>query len=103
MNTRTPRIALITGGSRGLGRNTAESLSRKGIDSVITYNARADEARKVVTAIQAEGRQAVALQLDTGAVGMFVRLSAWTVDLICFGDVALREGISLLLRTLNRR
>jgi len=71
MNTRTPRIALITGGSRGLGRNTAESLSRKGIDSVITYNARADEARKVVTAIQAEGRQAVALQLDTGAVGTF--------------------------------
>ena len=75
MNTRTPRIALITGGSRGLGRNTAESLSRKGIDSVITYNARADEARKVVTAIQAEGRQAVALQLDTGAVGTFVRFA----------------------------
>jgi NAD(P)-dependent dehydrogenase (short-subunit alcohol dehydrogenase family) len=72
MNTRTPQIALITGGSRGLGRNTAESLSRKGIDSVITYNSRADEARKVVTAIQAEGRQAVALQLDTGAVGTFI-------------------------------
>src|SRR6202167_3821877 len=71
MNTQTPKIALITGGSRGLGRNTAESLSRKGIDSVITYNSRADEARKVVTAIQAEGRQAVALQLDTGAVGTF--------------------------------
>jgi NAD(P)-dependent dehydrogenase (short-subunit alcohol dehydrogenase family) len=72
MNTQTPKIALITGGSRGLGRNTAESLARKGIDSVISYNSRADEARKVVTAIQAEGRQAVALQLDTGAVGMGV-------------------------------
>jgi NAD(P)-dependent dehydrogenase (short-subunit alcohol dehydrogenase family) len=71
MNTQTPKIALITGGSRGLGRNTAESLSRKGIDSVITYNSRAVEARKVVTAIQAAGRQAVALQLDTGAVGTF--------------------------------
>ena len=72
MNRQTPKIALITGGSRGLGRNTAESLSRKSIDSVITYNSRADEARKVVTAIQAEGRQAVALQLDTGAVGTFI-------------------------------
>jgi NAD(P)-dependent dehydrogenase (short-subunit alcohol dehydrogenase family) len=59
LNTQTPKIALITGGSRGLGRNTAESLSRKGIDSLITYNSRADEARKVVTAIQAEGRQAL--------------------------------------------
>ena len=71
MNTQTPKIALITGGSRGLGRNTAESAARKGIDSVFTYNSRADEARKVVAAIQAEGRQAVALQLDTGAVGTF--------------------------------
>jgi NAD(P)-dependent dehydrogenase (short-subunit alcohol dehydrogenase family) len=71
MNTQTPKIALITGGSRGLGRNTAESVARKGIDSVVTYNSRADEARKVVAAIQAEGRQAVALQLDTGAVGTF--------------------------------
>jgi len=65
------KIALITGGSRGLGRNTAESLARKGVDSVITYNSRADEARKVVAAIEAEGRKAVALQLDTGDVKTF--------------------------------
>jgi NAD(P)-dependent dehydrogenase (short-subunit alcohol dehydrogenase family) len=54
MNTQTPKIALITGGSRGLGRNTAESAARKRIDSVFTYNSRADEARKVVAAIQAK-------------------------------------------------
>ena len=65
------KIALITGGSRGLGRNTAESLARKGVDSVITYNSRADEAKKVVAAIEAEGRKAVALQLDTGDVNSF--------------------------------
>jgi NAD(P)-dependent dehydrogenase (short-subunit alcohol dehydrogenase family) len=65
------KIAIITGGSRGLGRNTAESLARKGVDSVITYNARADEAHKVVAAIEAQGRKAVALQLDTGAVETF--------------------------------
>jgi NAD(P)-dependent dehydrogenase (short-subunit alcohol dehydrogenase family) len=71
MTNETQKIALITGGSRGLGRNTAESLARKGVDVVITYNARADEARKVVAAIEAEGRKAAALQLDTGAVETF--------------------------------
>src|SRR5580693_4721371 len=71
MNTQTPKIALITGGSRGLGRATAESLARKGVDSVITYNSRADEARKVVAAIEAQGRKAIALQLDTGETGTF--------------------------------
>jgi NAD(P)-dependent dehydrogenase (short-subunit alcohol dehydrogenase family) len=71
MNTQTQNIALITGGSRGLGRNTAESLAHKGVDAVITYHSRADEARTVVAAIEAEGRKAVALQLDTAAVGMF--------------------------------
>jgi NAD(P)-dependent dehydrogenase (short-subunit alcohol dehydrogenase family) len=71
MNTQTSRLALITGGSRGLGRNTAESLARKGVDSVITYHSRADEARVVVATIQAQGRKAVALQLDTAATHTF--------------------------------
>ena len=71
MADQTSKIALITGGSRGLGRNTAESLARKGVDSVITYNSRADEARKVVAAIQAQGRKATALQLDAGDTATF--------------------------------
>ena len=75
MNTRTQKVALITGGSRGLGRNTAESLARKGVDAVITYHSRADEARTVVAAIEAQGRKAVALQLDSAAVGTFDRFA----------------------------
>ena len=71
MTNQTPKIALITGGSRGLGRNTAESLARKGVDVVVTYNSRADEARKVVAAIRALGRKAAALQLDTASVKTF--------------------------------
>jgi NAD(P)-dependent dehydrogenase (short-subunit alcohol dehydrogenase family) len=71
MDTQTQKIALITGGSRGLGRNTAESLARKGVDSVITYHSRADEAQAVVARLQAEGRKAAALQLDTGATKTF--------------------------------
>jgi short chain dehydrogenase len=71
MNAPTQKIALITGGSRGLGRNTAESLARKGVHAVITYHSRADDARKVVAAIQTEGCKAVAMQLDTAATETF--------------------------------
>jgi len=64
-------IALITGGSRGLGRNTALSLARKGVDVVLTYRSRADEAQATVAEIEAAGGCAAALQLDTGAVSAF--------------------------------
>ena len=71
MNTQTQKIVLITGGSRGLGRNTAESLARNGVDVVITYRSRADDARTVVAGIQAQGRKAAAMQLDAAATKTF--------------------------------
>lgn len=59
-------ITLITGASRGLGRNTALSIARNGGDVIITYHSRAEEADAVVAEIAALGRKAVALQLDVG-------------------------------------
>ncbi|CAO3425856.1 SDR family NAD(P)-dependent oxidoreductase [Azospirillum doebereinerae] len=64
-------IALVTGSSRGLGRNTALAVARRGGDVIVTYRSRADEAEAVVSGIQAMGRKAVALQLDTGDVAGF--------------------------------
>jgi len=58
------KIALITGGSRGLGKDMAYSLSKKGIDVIVTYLANKEEADLVVEDIMAQGRKAVALQLD---------------------------------------
>ena len=58
------KIALITGGSRGLGKSMALQLADKGCDIVFTYCTRKDEAEKVVRDIAAKGRKAVALQLD---------------------------------------
>ena len=65
------RIALITGGNRGIGRSAAIHLAKDGVDSVITYRSHADEAAEVVAEIEALGRQAAALQLDTGDSATF--------------------------------
>ncbi len=58
------KIVLITGASRGLGRNMALHLADKGRDLILTYRSRQEEAQAVVEAIKAKGRNAVALQLD---------------------------------------
>jgi len=60
------KIALITGGSRGLGRNAALKLAARGVDIVLTYRSQAAEAQNVVAEIESLGAKAVALQLDTG-------------------------------------
>ncbi len=65
------KIALITGGNRGLGRNTALSLARKAVSSVITYRSHRTEADQVCAEIEAEGGHAIALQLDTSKVETF--------------------------------
>ena len=68
MNT---KIAIVTGGSRGLGRNTALKLADKGVDVILTYRSQQTEAAAVVAEIEKRGRRAVALQLDVGQVGQF--------------------------------
>src|SRR6201996_4332790 len=66
-----PGISIVTGGSRGLGRNTALSIARHGGDVILTYRAAADEARTAVAEIEAMGRQAVALKLDVADISAF--------------------------------
>ncbi|MFD1143512.1 SDR family NAD(P)-dependent oxidoreductase [Larkinella insperata] len=65
------KIALVTGGSRGLGKNMALSLAQKGIDVILTYNSQKDEATAVVNEIEQIGQKAAFLQLNTGDVGSF--------------------------------
>ena len=77
------RIALITGGNRGIGRSTALALAADGVDSVITYRSHAEEAEAVVAELGALGRQAAALQLDVGdtaAVADFATAFAATLQ-----------------------
>ena len=70
MNTGN-KIALVTGGSRGLGRNMAIALAKKGFDVVLTYNSNKEEAAKVVAEIESLGQKAAAFQLDAGNIKSF--------------------------------
>lgn len=65
------KIALVTGASRGLGKNTALTLARKGVDVIVTYHNSDEEAKSVVSAIADIGARAVALQLDTSNTKTF--------------------------------
>ncbi|HWB64947.1 MAG TPA: SDR family oxidoreductase [Chitinophagales bacterium] len=64
----TGKIALITGGSRGLGRNMAQHLAKEGHDVVVTYNASKEEAETLVKEIESNGVKAAALKLDVGDI-----------------------------------
>ena len=66
--TPTNKTALITGGSRGLGRNMAQHLAAQGHDIIITYNSNKADADAVVAGIEANGGKAVALKLDVGDI-----------------------------------
>ncbi len=65
------KIALITGGSRGLGRATALQLADHGADVILTYRSGKDEAEAVAEEIRGKGRKAATLFLDTGISSSF--------------------------------
>lgn len=73
------KIALVTGGSRGLGKNMAIAIAKKGLDVVLTYNSKKEEAEAVVAEIEALGQKAAALQLNvadaTGFEAFFVEVA----------------------------
>jgi NAD(P)-dependent dehydrogenase (short-subunit alcohol dehydrogenase family) len=71
MSTPTNKIALITGGSRGLGKDMALRVAEKGLNVIITYNSNAEEAANVVALIKENGTKATAIQLNTGDIKSF--------------------------------
>ena len=66
------KLVLITGGSRGLGKNMALKVAEKGLDVILTYHQNKEEAHQVVSAIKDKGQRAVALQLDTSNIANFL-------------------------------
>ncbi|MEP5831081.1 MAG: SDR family oxidoreductase [Maribacter dokdonensis] len=65
------KIALVTGGSRGIGKNIALKIAEKGLDIILTYHSKKDAAEAVVKEIEKLGQKAVAFQLDTSDTSNF--------------------------------
>ena len=65
------KIAIVTGGSRGLGRNTVLNLAQRGVRSIFTYNSNRAEADSLVSEVSETGAKAIALQLDAGKITTF--------------------------------
>ncbi len=64
-------IALVTGGSRGIGKNVVQSVAGRGADVIFTYQSSKADAYALVAEVEGTGRRAAALQLDAGDAGTF--------------------------------
>ncbi len=62
----TNKTAIITGASRGIGRNVAVNLARRGIDVIFTYRTNHEQAERLIGECAALGRKAAGFKLDTG-------------------------------------
>lgn len=69
--TNNTKIALVTGASRGLGKNTALALAKQGVDVIVTYRSSKAEASRVVSEIAEMGGKSAALQLDASSTKPF--------------------------------
>lgn len=89
------KIALVTGGSRGLGKNTVLALAKQGVDVIFTYHSQQQEADSVVAEAIALGVQAASLQLDVGQAASFAGFAERLQQLL--GEQWQRERFDFLV------
>jgi NAD(P)-dependent dehydrogenase (short-subunit alcohol dehydrogenase family) len=82
MSDGNDKTAIITGASRGLGRNTAMNLARRGVDVLFTYNSNLREAQRLIREVEAAGKKAAAFQLDAGNISLFDGFAGQVRDML---------------------
>jgi NAD(P)-dependent dehydrogenase (short-subunit alcohol dehydrogenase family) len=80
------KTAVITGASRGLGRNTAVNLARRGVDILFSYNSNLADAQSLIREVEAAGRKAAAFQLDAGNISLFDGFAGQVRDMLRVWD-----------------
>ncbi|MBD2102577.1 glucose 1-dehydrogenase [Leptolyngbya sp. FACHB-261] len=80
MSALTGKVAIVTGSSRGIGRAIAERLGKDGANVVVTYVGNRDKAEEVVSAIQATGAEAIAIQADMRSLTDIGKLFQQTLE-----------------------
>lgn len=88
------KIAIVTGGSRGIGRAIAKRLAQDGASVVVNYAKSAEGAKQVVCAIEAEGGKALAIQADLSQVADIRRLFQKTLDNFGQLDILVNNAVS---------
>ena len=101
------KIALITGGNRNIGRETALSLAAKGADVIITFRERHESAAQTVKDLQAAGVRAAAIQVNlTGTAGLPAFVAAVKAQLAAWGresfDILVNNAGTLRIATFDR-
>lgn len=104
--TLSGKIALVTGGSRGIGKETALELGKKGADVVVTYRAQAEAAAETVAELEALGVRAAALQVDlNGTAGLDDLVAAFEAQLSAWGrsdfDILVNNAGALRIGTFD--
>jgi 3-oxoacyl-[acyl-carrier protein] reductase len=105
MTTQSPKVAIITGSSRGIGASIAKRLAANGITVIVNYAGRAAEADQVVTDITAQGGKAVAIQADVSVpaqvAALFDQATALFggVDILVNNAGIIQPGLTLLADT----
>jgi 3-oxoacyl-[acyl-carrier protein] reductase len=96
------KVALVTGGSRGIGAAIARRLARQGAAVVITYNASPEKAEDVVRAIEAAGGRALAVRADSADVSALRSAVVTTVEAFGGIDILVNNALVLMLGTVDQ-
>src|SRR3984957_18617181 len=105
MTTQAPKVAIITGSSRGIGASIAKRLAANGITVIVNYAGRAADADQVVTDITAQGGKAVAIQADVSVpaqvAALFDQATALFggVDILVNNAGIIQPGLTMLADT----
>lgn len=104
MSNLSGKIAVVTGGSRGIGRAICLELAARGATVVVNYNQSEDSARQAVAKIEAGGGAAAAIQADVGAAGQVERLfkqviaDYGTLDILVNNAGITRDGMIMMMK-----